>query len=158
MWLFEKRCPFSHHHTALAWPNIYWGYLIFRSPEPLGSLVSLYYRHASVVRQQFKTSPLKPLGQLKPNFISSLHRMGERKKFIQMVQVTWPWWPPYPYMVKTLKNIPLQNQKADDLETWYVALGARVLPNCSNDDPGLTLTYFTGRSNLVPYAFAWEKK
>ena len=28
---------------------------------------------------------------------------------------------------------------------------------CSNDDPGLTLTYFTTRSNLVPYAFAWEK-
>ena len=23
----------------------------------------------------------------------------------------------------------------------------------SNDDPGLTLTYFTERSNLVPYAF-----
>ena len=29
---------------------------------------------------------------------------------------------------------------------------------CSNDDPGLTLTYFTARSNLVPYAFVWEKK
>ena len=29
---------------------------------------------------------------------------------------------------------------------------------CSNDDPGLTLTYFTARSNLVPYAFIWEKK
>ena len=27
----------------------------------------------------------------------------------------------------------------------------------SNDDPGLTLTYFTARSNLVPYAFIWEK-
>ena len=27
----------------------------------------------------------------------------------------------------------------------------------SNDDPGLTLTYFTARSNLVPYAFVWEK-
>ena len=26
-----------------------------------------------------------------------------------------------------------------------------------NDDPGLTLTYFTPRSNLVPYAFVWEK-
>ena len=25
------------------------------------------------------------------------------------------------------------------------------------DDPGLTLTYFTARSNLVPYAFVWEK-
>ena len=28
---------------------------------------------------------------------------------------------------------------------------------CSNDDLGLTLTYFTGRSNLVPYAFVWKK-
>ena len=28
---------------------------------------------------------------------------------------------------------------------------------CSNDDPGLTLTYFAARSNLVPYAFVWEK-
>ena len=28
---------------------------------------------------------------------------------------------------------------------------------CSNDDPGLTLTYFTARSNLVPYGFVWEK-
>ena len=28
---------------------------------------------------------------------------------------------------------------------------------CSNDDTGLTLTYFTARSNLVPYAFVWEK-
>ena len=28
---------------------------------------------------------------------------------------------------------------------------------CSNDDPVLTLTHFTARSNLVPYAFVWEK-
>ena len=28
---------------------------------------------------------------------------------------------------------------------------------CSNDDPGLTLTYSMARSNLVPYAFVWEK-
>ena len=28
---------------------------------------------------------------------------------------------------------------------------------CSTVDPGLTLTYFTTRSNLVPYAFVWEK-
>ena len=27
----------------------------------------------------------------------------------------------------------------------------------SNDDAVLTLTYFTTRSNLVPYAFVWEK-
>ena len=28
---------------------------------------------------------------------------------------------------------------------------------CSNDDPGLTLTYFTARSNLVPFVF-WMGK
>ena len=28
---------------------------------------------------------------------------------------------------------------------------------CSNDDPGLTVTYFMARSNLVPYAIVWEK-
>ena len=27
----------------------------------------------------------------------------------------------------------------------------------SNDEPGLTLTYFMARSNLVSYAFVWEK-
>ena len=35
--------------------------------------------------------------------------------------------------------------------------GVRLLPSCSNVDPELTLTYFTARSNLVPYAFVWEK-
>ena len=28
---------------------------------------------------------------------------------------------------------------------------------CSNDDLGLALVCFTARSNLVPYAFVWEK-
>ena len=28
---------------------------------------------------------------------------------------------------------------------------------CSNDDPGLTLICFMARSNLLPYAFVWEK-
>ena len=28
---------------------------------------------------------------------------------------------------------------------------------CSNGDAELTLTYFTAKSNLVPYAFIWEK-
>ena len=26
----------------------------------------------------------------------------------------------------------------------------------SNDNPGLTLTYFTARSNLVPFVFVWD--
>ena len=50
-----------------------------------------------------------------------------------------------PIYGKILKNLLLQKQKADDLETLFAASGARVLPNCSNDDRGLTLTYFTAR-------------
>ena len=39
-------------------------------------------------------------------------------------------------------------------------LGMQVLEYyqvCSKYAPGLTLTYFMARSNLVPYAFVWEK-
>ena len=60
-------------------------------------------------------------------------------------------------MVKTFKNLFFQNQKSYDLETCHVALGTQALQSYINDDPGLTLTYFTARSNLVPYAFVWEK-
>ena len=44
--------------------------------------------------------------------------------------------------------------------TLKLGMQHRVLEyyrGCSNDDPGLTLSYFTARSNLVPYAFVWEK-
>ena len=52
----------------------------------------------------------KLLSHLEPNFIWKL--MGEWEwKFIQMSRVTWPRWPPRPYLVNTLKNILLQNQK-----------------------------------------------
>ena len=44
--------------------------------------------------------------------------------------------------------------------TLKLGMQHRVLeyyPVCSNDVPGLTVIYFTARSNLVPYAFIWEK-
>ena len=40
-----------------------------------------------------------------------------------------------------------------DMQHWVL----EYYQDCSNDDPGLTLTYLTARSNLVPYAFVWEK-
>ena len=43
--------------------------------------------------------------------------------------------------------------------TLNIGMQHRVLSYyqvCSNNDPGLTLTYFTTRSNLVPHAFVWE--
>ena len=35
--------------------------------------------------------------------------------------------------------------------------GLQPIIICSNDDLRVTLTYFTARSNLVTYAFLWEK-
>ena len=44
--------------------------------------------------------------------------------------------------------------------TLKVGMQHRVLEYyqvCSIDDTELTLTYFVASSNLVPYAFIWEK-
>ena len=35
--------------------------------------------------------------------------------------------------------------------------GLQPIIVCSNNDPGVTFTYFTARSNLVTLAFLWEK-
>ena len=60
-------------------------------------------------------------------------------------------------MVKTLKLFLSGTKKPMTLK---VGLQQRVLKYFqvySNDNPGLTLTYFTARSNLVPYSFVCEK-
>ena len=75
--------------------------------------------------------------------------MGERK-FVQMVQVTWPIWWPCPCMVKTLKTKRPITLKLG-MQHWVL----EYYQLRSNDDTGLTLTYFMARSNLV--AFVWEK-
>ena len=36
-------------------------------------------------------------------------------------------WPASLYIVKTFKNILLQNQWTDGLETWYVASGTKIV-------------------------------
>ena len=41
------------------------------------------------------------------------------------------------------------------LGMWHWGLEPIIV--CSNDDPRLTLTYFTARSNFVSYAFIWGK-
>ena len=41
------------------------------------------------------------------------------------------------------------------LGMWHWGLWPIIV--CSNDDPGMTLTYFMPRSNLVTWAFLWEE-
>ena len=74
-----------------------------------------------------------------------------------MVQVTWPRWPPCPYMVKTLKNLLLQNQKSCDLETWHVALGTQALQSLYKWWPWVDLDLFYGKVKLG-HLYVWMGK
>ena len=83
----------------------------------------------------------KQLGHFKPKFIWKLKGEWEWK-CIQMSWVTWPTWPPCPYMIKTLKNLLLQKQWADDLKNWYVTLSMQVLPRLFKLWPWVDLDLF----------------
>ena len=61
-------------------------------------------------------------------------------------------------MVKTLKIFNSGTKRPMILKLGMQHQVLEYYQVCSNDVPGLTLTYFTARSNLVPYAFIWEKK
>ena len=56
-------------------------------------------------------------------------------------------------MVKTLKIFSVTKRHM----TLKLGMQLKYYQVCSNDDPGLTLTYFMLRSNLFLYAFVWEK-
>ena len=73
------------------------------------------------------TSHLEPLGQFCTNFIWSLLRLGEWK-IAKMVAVHWPRWPPCLYMVKTFKNLLLQNRGCLGAESLHKSLGMGGLP------------------------------
>ena len=60
-------------------------------------------------------------------------------------------------MVKTLKIFFSGTERSVTLKLGMQHWVLEYYQISSNDDPGLTLTYFTARSNLVPYAFVWEK-
>ena len=80
------------------------------------------------VRWHFQvTSPLKPLSQFCSNFIWSLLRVGERK-IAKMAAVRWPRWLPRPYLVKTFKNLLLQNRECLGAEPLQESSGTGGLP------------------------------
>ena len=52
---------------------------------------------------------------------------------------------PRPYMVRTFKSLLLQDQKANDLGTWYVALGMwGLLIDFSLSVKAVTLIFISG--------------
>ena len=78
-------------------------------------------------------------------------------KVITKVCVTWPRWPPCPYMIKTIKNLLLWNQKADNLETWFAASSTRVLPSLFKWCSWVDLDLFNGKVKFGPLCFCMGK-
>ena len=89
-------------------------------PLPIG-------RPSSSVRSQLWTTSLKFLSQISSNFMRSLLLKGAWK-FIQMVMIHKSWWPPCPYMFKTLINPLLQKRESFGAESWYKPLVTKGLP------------------------------
>ena len=54
---------------------------------------------------------------------------------------------------KRFKYLLLQNRRAEFHEAWYLASETPAHHSFLNDDPGVTLTYFMTRSDLVIWAF-----
>ena len=79
------------------------------------------------VHEYFQMTSLKPLSQFCSNFIWSLLRLGERK-IAKIVAIHLVRWPPYPYMVKTFKNLLLQNRGCLGAETLHKSSGTGGLP------------------------------
>ena len=63
------------------------------------------------------------------------------------------------YMEKTFKTLLLQNLKTHDLEIglYYRGLKLYNIYTHINDNPVMTLTYFTARSSLAAHAFKCSK-
>ena len=91
----------------------WWAYRISRPPSSV-----VCRPHSLNIFSSETTGPIKVKFHMEPPW-----------EFVQTVQITWPRWPPCPLMVKTLRNLLLRNQKADDNGSWYAASGARVLPS-----------------------------
>ena len=73
------------------------------------------------------TSPQEPLGQCFSNFIWSLPGAGEWK-IAKIGAIHWPRWLLCPYMVKTLKNLLLQNWGSLVAESLRKSSGMGGLP------------------------------
>ena len=59
---------------------------------------------------------------------------------------------------KTLKNLLLQNQLTDDLETWYVALSKQILPRLFKLCPWVDLDSFYTEVKFGHIGFCMEKR
>ena len=105
---------------------------------------------------------LKPLSQFYSNFIWSHLRVGTQKN-AKMVAVRWPGWLPCQYMVKTFKNLLLQNRECLGAETLHETLGTEGLPKLLKELSYVDIWPFSGKVKFAslcicmsPITFVWE--
>ena len=103
--------------------------------------------HISVVCRHFqRIFTLKPPCQFHLNFICSLQAKTERKFIFGLGHMTKM--ANIPIYGENVKKNLFKNIKADCLKAC--AASREFLKDYMNDDPGLSLTYFLARLNLVP--------
>ena len=92
----------------------------------------------------------------------SLLRVGERK-IAKMVTVHWPKWPPCPYVVKTYKNLLLQNRGCLGADSLYESSGTGGLPKLLKELSYVDVWLFLRQGQVSfpmhlyePHTFEWE--
>ena len=104
--------------------------------------------------ENFKRPPLKPLGQCCSHFMWSLLRLGKRK-VVKMVTVYWSRWLPCPYMVKTFKNLLLQNEIRPDALPLHKSSGTGDLPKLLKWWTYVDIWPFYDKVEIAAHAFVW---
>ena len=103
----------------------------------------------------------QPLGRSKPNFMWSLHGNREhefcKNGYVHMTKMT-----ATPYIVKTFKIFFSRTGSSMILKLGKLHWRLKLYKVCINGDSGLTMTYFTARSNMVDCAkcfkvMNWDK-
>ena len=117
----------------------------------LKSIIVLYYHSIQT------SSPLKPLGKLKPNFMGSIYRMGGTSVYINNLahmtkMAPMPVYGKNPSKIFFSETNGLISTKIGVKHRWLKYYNVYV-----NHDTVMTLTQFMARSTLLAHAFEWGK-
>ena len=132
-------------------------HLIFLWRGQVCFFTHLYGPHTFVCEKCWEfqtTSPLKPLCQCCSNFMWSLLRLGEWK-MAKIVMFYWPRWLPCLYMVKTFKNLLLQNQISPGALSLHESSGIGDVPKLLKWWSYVHIWPFYGKVKFASHVFVW---
>ena len=141
-WLFIHCCKFQINvfevwfYTLLLLLLLLFFFFFYLIQHHSDSTFSFFLETTKPIEAKFHVEPLWDEG---------------KRKFVQMVKVTWPVSPPCPYMVKTLKSCVSVIKKPMTLKVGIKRWMFEYYQVCSNDDYGLTFTFCQIRSPMLLY-------